>query len=198
MTHELITTATVVVLCAAAGVRAYLPLLALGIGAHFGVTPLTPGFGWLDQTPVLVGLALLATIEFLADKVPGIDHLNDAVHTVVRPLSGVLIMASSSNVISNNSLPAAVIAGLALAGTTHAIKAGSRPLVTATTAGIGNPVMSVIEDLGVSGLIVLAFVVPLVALVITVILLVLTGRSIGGLLGRRRRDAGRARPLRSP
>jgi Domain of unknown function (DUF4126) len=130
--------------------------------------------------------------------VPGIDHLNDAVHTVVRPLSGVLIMASSNNVISNNSLPAAVIAGLALAGTTHAIKAGSRPLVTATTAGIGNPVMSVIEDLGVSGLIVLAFVVPLVALVITVILLVLTGRGIGGVLGRRRRDAGRARPLRSP
>jgi hypothetical protein len=188
---QLLTTATVVALCAAAGVRAYLPLLAMGVAARLGVIPLQPGYEWLTSTPLLVGLGVLAVIEILADKVPGVDHVNDAVHTVVRPVSGALIFALSNNVISAHSLPAAVLAGLALAGGVHATKASVRPFVTASTIGVGNPFVSLAEDLGVTGLIVLAFVLPLLALLITagVIVFVLWA---GSRLLRRRPAPGSA------
>ena len=187
METQLLTTATVVALCAAAGVRAYLPLLAMGVAARMGVLPLQPGYEWLTSTPLLIGLAVLAAVELLADKVPGLDHVNDAVHTVVRPLSGALIFALSNNVVSAHSLPAAVIAGLALAGGVHATKATIRPVVTASTIGMGNPVVSLFEDLGVTGMIILAFVLPLVALLLTMGLIALSVWALSKLFRRRPR-----------
>lgn len=199
MDGQLITTATVVVLCAAAGVRAYLPLLAMGIAAALGVVPLQPGYEWLTNPVVLAVLGALAAVEFLADKVPGVDHVNDAVHTVVRPLAGALIFATSNNIVSENSLPAAVVLGLGLAGGTHAVKAAARPAVTTMTAGLGNPVVSLVEDAGTAGLVVLALVVPLVALVL------LVGFVAAGVLGalwlrerRRRRALERQAAMRPP
>lgn len=196
MDAQLITTATVVVLCAAAGVRAYLPLLAMGVAARLGVVPLQPGYEWLAQPAVLVALGALAGLEFLADKVPGLDHVSDAVHTVVRPLAGALIFATSNNIVSASSLPAAVVLGLALAGGTHAVKAGTRPLVTTLTAGVGNPVVSLVEDVGVAGLVVLAIAAPLAGLLVLAALAAIVGRMLLRLRERRqRRRLDLSRPL---
>ena len=198
MDLELITTVAVVLLCAAAGLRAYPPLLALGVGADLGITPLHAGYGWLARPEVIAGLAMMAGVEFLADKVPGVDHMNDGIHTLVRPISGALIFATSSNLISDHSLPAAVLASLALAGSTHAIKAGCRPVVTATTAGIGNPFLSLIEDAAVAGMLILAFVLPLVALAGTVLFLLLAGRVALDIAGSRQRRPPPPASMRTP
>src|SRR5260370_28945621 len=91
-------------------------------------------------------MVLFVMGEFIVDKIPVIDHLSDAVHTVIRPLSGAAIMAGISNPLSDHSLWAAAILGALLALVVHGVKAASRPAVTATTAGLGNPIISLIED----------------------------------------------------
>lgn len=195
MDSEILTTATVLVLCASAGVRAYLPLLAMGVAARGGVVPLQPGFEWLSEPWVLGVLGILATVEFLADKVPGIDSVNDAIHTVVRPLAGALIFAVSNNVVSEQSLPAAVVLGLALAGGVHGAKTLARPVATTTTAGMANPVISFVEDVGVIGLLVLAILVPLVALAVAGLMVLLFVLAIAWWRERRRRQRLEQRPV---
>ncbi len=178
-----------------AGVRAYLPLLAIGIANDIGPIggfhiQLRPGFDWIGNPLVLGVLVLLTIYEISADKIPVIDHLNDVVHTVIRPLSGALIFTATSNSLSDLSTIGpilAAIAGAGLAGTTHAAKAGVvRPASTITTAGLANPLVSLVEDVLSFFLVILAVVAPIIAAVLCVFMLVLVGRGIATLLQRRR------------
>ncbi|NNH24651.1 DUF4126 domain-containing protein, partial [Pseudokineococcus marinus] len=76
-------------LASAAGLNAWLPLLLLGAAARWtDVVALPDGWAWLSEPGVLAVLAVLLVVEVLADKVPGVDHVNDALQTVVRPLAG--------------------------------------------------------------------------------------------------------------
>jgi hypothetical protein len=166
-------------LSSVSGLRAYLPLLALAIGSDVNgsdgqpLVKLSPQFQLLGHWWIIALLALLVIGEFFVDKVPVIDHISDAVHTVIRPLSGAIIMAGVSNPISDRSPWAAAILGAVLALTVHSAKAATRPAVTATTAGIGNPIISTLEDVGAVILAVLALLAPYLALVVGLILLVL-------------------------
>jgi len=185
-----VTTAAALVLGAAAGVRAYLPVLALGVAARAGLVPLLPGARWVMEPSLLAGLGALALMELLADKVPRVDHLNDRLHTAVRPLAGAVILAASANAVAQRSLPAAVVLGLALAGGTHVVKASSRPLVTALTRGAANPAASLAEDAAVAVLLVLAVLLPWAGLGVLAVLGALALGGLGRMRARRRR--GRA------
>src|SRR5437867_13429588 len=79
--------ATGVGIAAACGLRAFLPLLVVGLAARLGVIELKPGLEWLTGDLVLVSLGVATTLEILADKVPALDHALDLVATFIRPLA---------------------------------------------------------------------------------------------------------------
>jgi hypothetical protein len=182
-----------------AGVRAYLPVLALGIASHlpsvggFKVT-LLPSFSWIGS-PLFIGLlALLTLYEISADKIPVVDHLNDTVHTIIRPLSGALIFTCTNNPLTDSGavgMIAAAVIGGTIAGTTHVAKAGVvRPASTVTTAGLANPIISIGEDILVVFTTVISLLAPVLGALIFVILLTLVIRGL--LTLNRRRQARRA------
>lgn len=171
------TTIAAVVLSSSSGLRAYLPLFGMGIAVIAGVVPLEHGYGVLTNPLVLGALGVLSVLEIVADKVPGLDHISDVVHTAVRPIMGAVIFGTTQNLVSANggmigAIAAPVIGGL-LAGGVHGVKALSRPVVTATTVGVGNPVVSVIEDIVTVALTVLGVIFPIVALILLIIVVVL-------------------------
>jgi hypothetical protein len=167
------TTIASVVLSSSSGLRAYLPLFALGIAVVAGVVPLEHGYEILTNPLVLGALGVLSVLEIVADKVPAVDHVSDVIHTVIRPIMGAVIFGSTDNLVSTHSGVVAAILGGVLAGGVHGAKALSRPAVTATTAGVGNPVISVIEDIATIGLVVLAIIVPVVALILLIFFMLL-------------------------
>lgn len=163
-------------LSSTAGLRAYIPLFAVGLAGSANVLPLQESFKPLSSPIVLVILALLAVGEFILDKVPIIDHVNDAIHTLIRPVSGALIMAGTQNSLSDWHGWAAAAVGAMLALVFHGAKATARPAVSATTIGHGNPIVSLIEDV----LVILAVLVLIFAPVVGIILVV----ALAGLFGR--------------
>lgn len=163
-------------LAAPAGLNAYLPLLIAALVDRFSSRiDLDRPFDFLGSNWGIVILTLLVTVEVVVDKIPGIDHLNDLIQSVIRPASGAfLMMAANSDGGALNPVGAMVI-GLVVAGGVHAGKALSRPAVTVTTGGLGNPLVSFLED-GVAAMtaitaVLIPLVVPFFLIVILIILL---------------------------
>jgi len=117
----------------------------------------------LENTWVLVAVAILLLIETVVDKIPAVDTINDVIQTFIRPAAGAILFAAGSNIVSDISPIAAMICGLLVAGGVHAAKATTRPIITAGTAGTGNPIISTVEDVvsGVSAFV--AIVLPVLA-----------------------------------
>ncbi len=154
-------------LAAATGLNAYLPLLIVGLLARYtSLVALKAPWNALTDPVVLGVVGVLLVIEFTVDKIPAVDTVNDVIQTVFRPAAGAVLFAASGNVISNVSPVLAMICGLLIAGGVHTAKAAARPAVTAGTAGLGNPVVSLAED-AVSG------VTTVVAVVAPVLLMLL-------------------------
>ena len=151
-------------LSAATGLNAYLPLLIVGLLARFtDLVTLSAPWNTLENPWVLGVLFVLLVVETVADKVPAVDSVNDVIQTVVRPTAGAILFAASGNVISEMSPVVAMICGILAAGTVHAAKATVRPAITATTAGVGNPVVSVLEDVLSGTMTLVAILVPVIA-----------------------------------
>ena len=149
-------------LSAASGLNAYIPLLLVGLTARF--TPwlqLSPPFDALTNGWVLGVLVVLELIELFVDKIPGLDHLNDLIQTIVRPTAGAILFAANAHVITNLDPIIAVVLGLVVAFGVHTTKAAARPFVTAGTFGLGNWLVSIIEDVISVVLSVLALVAPI-------------------------------------
>lgn len=158
-------------LSAATGLNAYLPLLIVGLLARFtDVITLASPWNTLENPWVLGVLAVLLIVEMIADKVPAVDSVNDIINTVVRPVAGAILFAASGNVISEMSPVLGMVCGILAAGSVHAAKATARPVITATTAGIANPFVSVAEDVASAGTTLLAVLLPAAAAVIVVLL----------------------------
>lgn len=162
-------------LSAASGLNAYIPLLLVGLTARFtNWITLAPPFDLLSNEWVLGALVVLLGIEFFADKVPGVDHLNDVIQTFVRPAAGAVLFASEAHVITQIHPILAMILGLLVAFGVHATKATARPLVTVATGGIGNPVVSTVEDVASVGMTMMAILAPIL-LLLSFIALLLAG-----------------------
>ena len=158
-------------LASSAGLNAYLPLLIVALTARFTtLLRLNPPFDVLTDNVVIGVLVVLLLIETFVDKVPAVDSINDAIQTFVRPVAGALLFAANANVITDVSPILAVICGLLLAGGVHAVKATVRPVVTATTGGIGNPVVSAAEDVVSATVTITAILWPLLGVALLVAL----------------------------
>jgi hypothetical protein len=136
-------------LSASAGLNAYIPLLVVALlGRYTHLIRLNPPYDALTSWWVIGALILLSFIEFFADKIPAVNHVNDAIQTIVRPVAGAILFAASANVLTEVNPVLSIIAGLLVAGSVHAVKSVAvRPAVTVTTAGAGNLAVSVLEDL---------------------------------------------------
>ena len=136
-------------LAASAGLRAFLPLLVVGIAGRADVLPLGESFGWMESTPALVVFGVAVVTEILADKIPVVDSILDAAQMFVKPVVGTILVAS---VVTELSPLQATVLGIATGGVTagavQILKAKTRLLSTVSTAGIANPVLSIGEDAG--------------------------------------------------
>jgi hypothetical protein len=163
-------------LSAATGLNAYLPLLIVGLLARFtDIVTLSAPWNTLENPWVLGVLFVLLVVETVADKVPAVDSVNDVIQTVIRPTAGAILFAASGNVISEMSPVLAMICGILAAGAVHSLKATVRPAITATTAGIGNPIVSVMEDVVSGATTLVAILIPAVAALFVLVLVLLVG-----------------------
>lgn len=156
-----------------AGLNAYIPLLALALADRYtGLIQLAAPYDALSTPWAIALVSVLLGIEIIADKIPIVDHINDLIQSFIRPAAGaVLVMASTDAVQSINPVMAMIL-GLVVAGGIHTAKSTFRPVVTATTGGVGNPVVSAAEDGAAICLSVIALVAPVV--IAFVILIVVT------------------------
>ena len=155
-------------LSASAGLNAYLPLLIVAVCAKLEVIKLNAPFDALTSWWAIGVLVVLLIVEMFVDKIPAVDTINNIIQTIIRPAAGALLFAASANVVTDLSPVISIILGLIVAGGVHAAKSIARPVVTATTAGAGNPVISVVEDVvaGITSL--LAVLLPWLVMVIGV------------------------------
>lgn len=168
-------------LSTAAGLNAYLPLLIVGIAARYtDLVSLNPPFDALADGWVIAVLAVLVVLEMIVDKIPVADTVNDLIQTAARPLSGAVLFAAGSGIAGELHPAVAFIAGLLIAGGVHAAKTAARPAVTAATAGLGNWLISVLEDLLALVLVIVAILIPLLVLIlIGTIILFMAGSTMG-------------------
>ncbi len=171
-------------LSTAAGLRSYLTLLAVGLTSRFtDLIELGAPYDLLENPWALGVLAVLAVADFVGDKIPVVDHALHAMEALVNPAAGVIVALSVSDAAGVHPLLAGA-AGLVLAGGTQAARMTARPAVTAGTAGLGNPLISLVEDV----LAVLTLIVAILLPVLVVVLVALVAW-VGWKLIRRARRA---------
>jgi hypothetical protein len=135
-------------LSTSAGLNAYLPLLIVALVGRFtNWIRLNEPFDALTSWWAIGVLVLLTAVEILADKIPIVDSTNDVIQTFVRPVAGAILFAANTNAIADVHPVLAMVCGLLVAGTVHVVKSTARPIVTASTAGVANPVVSTGEDI---------------------------------------------------
>src|SRR5271170_5891227 len=156
-------------LSGAAGLNAYIPLLLVSLLARLGIIHLSPPYDVMGQWWCVELFAVLCVIELVVDKVPGADHVNDIVQTFVRPTAGAILFASQAGAIHGVHPGVWVVVGLVLSGGVHAAKMVVRPAVNVTTAGIGAPVISLLEDLMSTVVSLLALLAPIFCLLAMVV-----------------------------
>jgi hypothetical protein len=160
-------------LSAAAGLNAWLPLFGAALAQRLDLVELAQPFDDLSGTGALVVLGVLTVADFVGDKIPAVDHVLHAIGTVVAPVSGAALFTGQAGLETDLPTLAAILLGAGTAESIHAGRAAIRPLSTATTGGLGNPVLSALEDLGSLGLMLAAFIVPVLALLAVIALVVL-------------------------
>ncbi|MFD3455955.1 DUF4126 domain-containing protein [Streptomyces sp. NPDC058691] len=169
----------------ASGINAYAVVFLLGLMGATGISDEVPPA--LERPDVLIVAGVLFLCEAVADKIPYVDTAWDAVHTVIRPIAGAVVAALLAG--QNGSLPE--LAAGAVGGTTalvsHLVKAGLRMGVNTSPEPASNIVVSLAEDVGVSGVIVLALFHPVAASVVAAVLLALGTVTVFFVMSRIRR-----------
>lgn len=155
----------------AAGLNVYATVLTLGLLAHAHWVALPPGLEALSNWWIIGVSAILFSVEFVADKIPGFDLLWNALHTFIRvPIAALLAFRATSQLTPGMQvLATAVGASIALAA--HGSKTAARALVTPSPEPVSNIALSASEDVAAVGLTWLATQHPWAAASIVIALL---------------------------
>ncbi len=168
-------------LATASGLNAYIPLLTLGLLSRFtDLVSLPHGWAWLENGWVMTIVAVLLVVEIVADKIPALDSVNDAIQTFVRPTSGGIVFGSGTaaqtaavtdpGAFAQSGQWIPVVVGVLVALVVSLTKSTVRPAANVATAGVAAPVLSTIED-GVSvALVFFAILIPVVVLLVLALL----------------------------
>jgi hypothetical protein len=161
-------------LSAACGFRIFVPPLVMSLAALSGHLTLVPGFEWIGTYPALLAFAMATVLEIAGFYIPWVDHLLDLIASPAAVVAGIMVMASTVTGMSPFfRWTLAIIAGGGIAGTVQAVTGLARMASTATTAGIGNPVVATVEAGSSIALSVMAIVIPLVGIVALALILVI-------------------------
>lgn len=179
-----------------AGLRLYLVVFAYGLAAHLGHVELPAHLEVLQHPIVIAASGFMSFVELFADKLPFLDSLWDAVHTVVRIPAGAALAAGVFGDAGAAVALSAALLGGSVTALTHFSKAGTRAAVNTSPEPFSNGVVSTAEDLSVLGGAWLAVAYPAVFLallaiflVIAIVLLVVLWRGVRRLLARRHESA---------
>jgi uncharacterized membrane protein len=158
-------------LSSSAGLNAYIPLLVVGVIAHYtDWIKLDTPYDLLANPWILILLSVLLMIEMLADKVPAVNHVNDIIQTIIRPVAGAIVFAAAAHAVTDVNPILALACGLIVGGSVHAVKSGAvRPVITATTGGAGNVPVSILEDVVATVVSVLSIIMPILVVVFLVL-----------------------------
>ncbi|HWQ87492.1 DUF4126 domain-containing protein [Brevundimonas sp.] len=179
-------------LASATGLRTFLPLLMLALAARFEMfgVRLIDQMDWLVSWPAIAALATATIAEFVGDKIPAVDHALNAVGYVTRPVAGAVAAGSVFWAVDPAAAAiAGIIVGAPAALAFNAAQTGARVGSTATTGGLGNPLVSVIEDFLAFMTVMVAFLAPILIPIVMIVFAVLVFR-----LARRIRDRNEPRP----
>ena len=166
-------------LAAACGFRVFVPMLVMSIAAQTGHLELGAGFEWIGTTPALAIFGAATVLEILGYYIPWVDNLLDSIATPAAIVAGTIVTASATADLSPVlQWSLAVIAGGGVAGTVQIGTSLTRATSTATTGGIGNPVVATGELIGSTLLAVLAILAPIIGIVLVLIFVLFSVRRI--------------------
>ena len=173
-------------LASATGLRTFQPLLMLALAARFEMfgVRLIDQMDWLVSWPAIAALGVATVAGFLGGKVPAVAPARNALGYVTRPVAGAVAAGSVFWAVDPAmAAVAGLIVGAPAALAFNAAQTGVRVGSTATTAGLGNPVVSFIEDVLAVLTVIVAFLAPIIVPLVLLILAVVVFR-----LARRIRD----------
>jgi hypothetical protein len=131
----------------ASGINLYATIAVAGLCSQYGLVQLPDQFRGLDNPVVIGAAAAMFVVEFVADKVPWVDTIWDALHTVIRPVGGAVVAIAALGDASPSVQALAALLGGSVAMTTHLTKAGARAAVNASPEPFTNWTLSLAEDI---------------------------------------------------
>jgi hypothetical protein len=150
----------------ASGLRLWAVLLLTGAAGALGWIALPPGLHLLENPFVLAATATMAAIEFLADKVPALDSVWDALQTLVRIPGGALLAAGVFGGDNATWVAGAALLGAALAANSHVAKASLRAAANTSPEPFSNIALSLLGDAAVPTALWLASAHPVALLIL--------------------------------
>jgi uncharacterized membrane protein len=163
-----------------AGLRGFLTLFAASVAAHYHWIHPSAGFTWLGADGTVIVLGIFALLELVADKIPAVDHALHAVSFAVRPVAAAILVGGTVNTSNPAELYSLMAAGALNSLVVHTSSAATRAASSATTFGLANPLISVVEDVLTIGGLVVSFAFPILgavlALIFVIVLIVLARR----------------------
>ena len=133
----------------ASGINLYAVVFTLGLMGASGQAALPESLHVVQHPLVITVAGLLFVVEFIADKIPGVDSCWDAVHTFIRIPAGAALAAGAVAQVSPALMVAAGLAGGGLSAVSHATKAGSRLVINVSPEPFTNWAASLTEDVAV-------------------------------------------------
>ena len=161
-----------------AGVRVYLTVFGAGVAALFGWLSLPDGLAVVQHPLVITVAFALTVVEFIADKIPGVDTAWDLMHTLVRVPAGAFLAAYALTPNGGDPSLAVLATGGGVALTSHLLKSGTRALLNTSPEPISNWTASFAEDLAALSILGLALTYPWLALACVVLLTVLLAAAL--------------------
>ncbi|MBI1367778.1 MAG: DUF4126 family protein [Planctomycetes bacterium] len=181
-------------LSAACGFRVFIPLLSMAIGARWGHLTPSPGFEWVTSDGAILALGVATTAEVAAFYIPWFDHLMDTIATPAALVAGTLATAAVlPDMGPMVKWGLATVAGGGTAGAVQVATVTTRALSTATTGGLGNPIVATGENGGAVVMSIMAIVIPIIAAILVCVVLFFAIRAI--VRWWRRRSAARVEAM---
>jgi hypothetical protein len=153
----------------AAGINLYATVAILGLASRYGWVSLPEQYRAFDNDLIIVAALALYVVEFFADKIPWVDSMWDALHTVIRPIGGALIAVTTLGEASPTVETLIALVGGTLAAGTHFTKAGTRAVANTSPEPFSNWFLSLGEDIFVVSLGFIALKYPLIAAIIVIV-----------------------------
>ncbi len=166
-------------LAAACGFRVFVPLLVVSIAAHTNHLTLASSFQWMGSDGALVAFACATAVEIAGYYIPWVDHLLDTLATPAAIVAGTVVSASVfTSMDPYLRWTLAVIAGGTAAGLVQGGTVITRAASTATTGGLGNPLVAT-GELMLSGIFsVMLLALPFIGIALVALALIFLGRKV--------------------